>query len=356
MAGMESTPEHPAPRRTPTGRTDVEYEDILEHPYWRHRIDLGEGRFTPGCRDASDWHSLGLPEDMSGRSFLDIGAFDGLHAFEAEKRGAEHVLATDVWDQPTIDPTWWNQLRPGKQGFDLAHGYLDSDVDSQTIGIEEVSPETVGTFDVVLCAGVVYHLKDPFGGIRNAVSVADEYFVVESAVSNELDGTAMEFLRGSELDENPSNWWVPSPDALEDMVRACGCEVVEAGHRPLRDGESPVPPVRDARLEVPVPVFHSPQRKTQIDRAEAPADVSVLMTQDDVARIEYRDGASKNQGWIRRDALAPVPNTLPSKAARIVREEGLGSLARAGVEKFAASETPNNRYVVVARCDDASAE
>ena len=35
--------------------------------------------------------------DLTGRTVLDIGAYDGFYSFEAERRGAKDVLATDSW-------------------------------------------------------------------------------------------------------------------------------------------------------------------------------------------------------------------------------------------------------------------
>jgi tRNA (mo5U34)-methyltransferase len=64
---------------------------------WVHSIDLGNRIITPGI-----W---GKPQplimrafddiDFRGRKVLDVGCWDGLWSFEAEKRGAAEVWATD---------------------------------------------------------------------------------------------------------------------------------------------------------------------------------------------------------------------------------------------------------------------
>ena len=76
----------------------VSYDEILNHLSWYHRIPLGGGRFTPGIfqTDPFHWELLNLPDRLDDKSFLDIGAANGLHSFEAEKRGAQRVLATAV--------------------------------------------------------------------------------------------------------------------------------------------------------------------------------------------------------------------------------------------------------------------
>jgi tRNA (mo5U34)-methyltransferase len=63
---------------------------------WWHPIDLGNGVVTPGIDcTPSRLAEIRLPEDLRGKSVLDIGAWDGFFSFEAERRGARRVLATD---------------------------------------------------------------------------------------------------------------------------------------------------------------------------------------------------------------------------------------------------------------------
>ena len=61
----------------------------VESLQWWHTIDLGNGIVTRGRGGSEDRMSwIRLPASLAGRSVLDIGAFDGLFSFEAEKRGA----------------------------------------------------------------------------------------------------------------------------------------------------------------------------------------------------------------------------------------------------------------------------
>ncbi|HEY7441177.1 MAG TPA: hypothetical protein VH701_02065, partial [Vicinamibacterales bacterium] len=69
---------------------------------WWHTIDLGNGIVTPGLDPTpARLPEIQLPDDLSGLSVLDIGAWDGFFSFEAERRGARRVLATDsfCWGQ-----------------------------------------------------------------------------------------------------------------------------------------------------------------------------------------------------------------------------------------------------------------
>ena len=57
---------------------------------WFHRIDLGNGIITP-AKDIDGQAKIEfnkIPADLSGKTVLDIGAWDGLFSFEAERWGS----------------------------------------------------------------------------------------------------------------------------------------------------------------------------------------------------------------------------------------------------------------------------
>ena len=121
---------------------------------WFHQIDLGHGVVTPGIDpSAARLPQYALPRDLSGKSVLDIGAWDGFFSFEAERRGAARVVALDsyVWRSPLF----------GRDGFDLARRTLDSKVEDVELEVLEIGPEKLGTFDLVIFSGVLYHMRHP---------------------------------------------------------------------------------------------------------------------------------------------------------------------------------------------------
>src|SRR5262245_19550631 len=64
---------------------------------WVHSIDLGGGVVTPGAWGPPAPQIVRALDsiDFRGRRVLDIGCWDGLWSFEAERRGAAEVYATD---------------------------------------------------------------------------------------------------------------------------------------------------------------------------------------------------------------------------------------------------------------------
>jgi tRNA (mo5U34)-methyltransferase len=73
-----------------------EVKRLVKSLDWYHTIDLGQGIITPGSYDHRSYLQFyGLPEDLAGKTALDIGAGSGFFAFEMERRGAK-VTATDL--------------------------------------------------------------------------------------------------------------------------------------------------------------------------------------------------------------------------------------------------------------------
>lgn len=56
----------------------------------------------------------------------------------------------------------------------MAKDYLDSNVEFKEMSAYDVSMETAGSFDFVLCSGVIYHISNPYEVIERAVKVAEE--------------------------------------------------------------------------------------------------------------------------------------------------------------------------------------
>jgi tRNA (mo5U34)-methyltransferase len=157
-----------------------------------------------------------LPKRLNGMSVLDVGAWDGFYSFEAERRGASKVLATDSF-------SWGRGGWGSKEAFELARSALGSNVGDLEIDVFELSPERVGTFDLVLFLGVLYHMRDPLGALERVRSVTGKQLILETTVGMLWTRRpASAFFPDSELDQDATNWWAPNIPALMGMLEAVG--------------------------------------------------------------------------------------------------------------------------------------
>jgi tRNA (mo5U34)-methyltransferase len=191
---------------------------------WYHTIDLGHGVVTKGVDDTSvRLVRIDLPASLAGRSVLDIGAWDGFFSFEAERRGASRVVAADYYSWRGLG---WG-TKNGKAGFELARAALASRIEDVEIDVMDLSPERVGTFDVVLFLGVLYHLRHPLLALERVASVTRDLLIMETVVDMiGLRRPAMAFYPDRELNNDPTNWWAPNIPAVEGMLRAVGFQHV----------------------------------------------------------------------------------------------------------------------------------
>jgi tRNA (mo5U34)-methyltransferase len=233
----------------PVGKKKMPAEEVraeiskVEH--WYHRIEVAPGIVTPGTNNSDAvLRAMDVPDRLDGKRVLDVGARDGYFSFVAEDRGAE-VLAIDA-------------VAPDLTGFSTAAKFMESSVEYRTMNVYDVSPEEVGTFDVIFFLGVLYHLRDPILVLDRLWSVANpgatiwveshtidrgfvdlesKNFVSLLALAPEIKEVPIaQFYPEDLLSGDRSNWWGPNQACLEEMVKAAGFEPVQSkimGHRGL---------------------------------------------------------------------------------------------------------------------------
>jgi tRNA (mo5U34)-methyltransferase len=200
---------------------------------WHHSIDLGGGVVTAGNKslpNCVDEASLIFDRvDISGRTVLDIGAWNGFFSFEAKRRGASRVLATDsyCWSHPHIR---------GRETFDIARSALGADVEAREIDVADLSTDAVGEFDIVLYLGVFYHRYDAIEALARVARLARQVLIVETHLElRDTDVPAMAFYPGRELANDPTNWWGPNEHCMKALLLGHGFTDIEmtahpAGH------------------------------------------------------------------------------------------------------------------------------
>ena len=217
---------------------------LAEDINWYHTIELGDGIVTRGYFDHRELiGKYGIPEDLSGKTVLDIGASSGYFSFEFERRGAQSVLATDIrWEDQDIAPVvakdgFLGSSSSGILSSQRAHGFnmssfevakalLGSKVKQKEINAYQISAESVGVFDFVFCGSLLLHLTDNFRVIKNIFNVTNECAIIATCVSeNYPDQPVATFLNNT----SERVFWIPNMKCLTEMARASGFKEVEEG-------------------------------------------------------------------------------------------------------------------------------
>jgi tRNA (mo5U34)-methyltransferase len=232
-------------------------EQIAPNPIW-HSIDLGGELFIEGCGKSARSHAtellrMHIPE-LSGKTVLDIGAWDGFYSLECERRGAAGVTALDyyswitdftklsAWEaeeranarvpDPYHPPAGTVDLQccPGRRALDVASGLVGSKMHRICSVFEEASAETLGSYDIVFYLGVLYHVKDPLAALSRVCSVCRELAIIETlgvVVPGAEARPIWEFYHDDSINQDLTTWWAPSEKGFRDMLLTAGFKRVD---------------------------------------------------------------------------------------------------------------------------------
>jgi tRNA (mo5U34)-methyltransferase len=205
---------------------------------WFHNLDLGGVRTAPhhflGDYPMVKWRRFAhaIPDDLTGRSVLDIGCNGGFYSIEMKRRGAARVVGIDS------DERYLAQAR-------FAAEISGADIDFRKLDIYDIG--ALGEkFDLVLFMGVLYHLRHPL----LALDLLHEHVVADTLVFQSLlrgspevgpleadypfretepfgrdDYPRLFFVEHSYAGD-PTNWWFPNRACAEAMLRSAGFAIV----------------------------------------------------------------------------------------------------------------------------------
>ena len=206
---------------------------------WFHNLHLPDGRQTApdhplGDFPAFKWRQLeaSIPADLSGWRALDVGCNAGFYTFELARRGA-HVTGLELDEHYLAQARW------------AARQYRLADAVEFRQGTVYDLARTNEKWDLVLFMGVLYHLRYPLlaldlvaekvGGLLALQTLTlPEQSAADDLADLPIDererllepGRPLAAFVEHRLAGDPTNWWVPTPSAVEAMARSCGLEVV----------------------------------------------------------------------------------------------------------------------------------
>jgi len=195
------------------------FEERVNSLPWYHQIDLGDGILSPGMIKLEMLHAQAdayFQMPLAGRTVLDVGCWDGFNSFEARRRGAARVLATDHF-------AWSDKCWGRREAFDLAHARVAPEIEVMDIDIPDMTPDRIGIFDVVLFCGVLYHLRNPLQSLETVAKLVGSALIIETHLdAHRLKRPAMVFYPGAELGNDPTNWWGPNIACVTAMLKDVG--------------------------------------------------------------------------------------------------------------------------------------
>ena len=207
---------------------------------WFHNLRLGDTQTAPqhplGDFPANFWQFFqhALPDDLTGKSVLDIGCNGGFYSFELKRRGASRVLGVDH------DPVYLKQAEFARQHLGLDVEFRHGDV----YQIDDVVQHE--RFDYVVFMGVLYHLRHPLYALEKVAQLVKQRMLFQSMERGSWD--VAEFANDYPFNErdvffderfprmyfvehkyagDETNWWIPNPACTQAMLRSCGLRIVD---------------------------------------------------------------------------------------------------------------------------------
>jgi len=214
-------------------------QTIDELSPWFHNIHLPDGTQTApdhflGDFPAFKWKQIApaIPENLEGKTVLDIGCNAGFYSLELARRGAK-VTAIDL-DTDYLQQADWVLKQ---------HGLRDR-VTLHQLQVYDLAGSTT-SFDIVWFMGVFYHLRYPTLAMDILAEKTREMMVFQTLTMpgdgeynyqedyniNDRESMLqpgwpkMAFIEGK-LNQDPTNWWAPNSQGVKAVLRSAGMEIV----------------------------------------------------------------------------------------------------------------------------------
>ena len=204
---------------------DVSELNLTEFDKFFQSIPFASGVYPSSKKGVLTYQMLDqvqLPQDMKGKSVLELGASDCFYSFECMARGAEKVTAAESFYWEDADGLKKLELLKKHFGYDVGH--LITDANKLTV-------DDVGQYDITLALGLFYHLRDPFLFFRNMRKITKDRLILSGrTVQIEI---ADPFLEGEQsasfsiMSNKSYGKWTPNTQCLVDMLLAAGFNDVE---------------------------------------------------------------------------------------------------------------------------------
>ncbi len=209
---------------------------------WYHEIKLGDYTTTSfmdqGTKDLwAEVRKVRDRVDIQGKTVLEIGAADGLFAFEAEEKWAKLVVATDIWANKRL-----------LFAIEARESYVVPVVNVDIQGLYDALRGTMKSldlpfFDIVQCLGVLYHCQNPIlalNQVRRCMG-PNSLMILETACWTGCpDEPAARLNRIPWIYEGDERtFWMPNFRCLMELLTMTGFNPVEKTFVRLPQAERP---------------------------------------------------------------------------------------------------------------------
>lgn len=227
----------------PIGADENAAQHVLERvPLWFHTFSLDGGSlYTRGVARDHRYRIPALPRDLTGKSVLDVGAFDGFYAFLAEARGADRVVAVDNEQYRDWVRSRWGVELEGGEGFRAIAELLGSRVEYRRLDAFDLD-HLDETFDLIFCFGILHRVENPLGLLRvlcRRLGDGGQLLLETYGVDNPLleDEAAIRVRESGEVyARDDFVYWGFSGESLDRLARHAGFAGARILDRPMIDG------------------------------------------------------------------------------------------------------------------------